>query len=65
MQEEIKIIKETKDMLEQIINIHNALCGISTKGEDTIVMAQCLMQLRQLAKELQSKEVKEDADDNT
>lgn len=54
-------------MLEQIVNIHNALCGISTKGEDTIVMAQCLMQLRQLAKELQSKneEVKEDADDNT
>jgi hypothetical protein len=54
-------------MLEQIVNIHNTLCEIKTCGEDTIKMAQCLVQLRQLATQLQSenKEVKEDADDNS
>lgn len=59
------IKKETKDMLEQIVRIHNLLCEINTKGDDTVKMAQCIMQLRQLATQLQSEEVKEDADDNS
>lgn len=52
-------------MLEQIVRVHNMLCEINTKGDDTIKMAQCLMQLRQLATQLQSEEVKEDADNNS
>lgn len=53
-------------MYEQIVRIHNTLCEISTKGDDTIKMAQCLMQLRQLATMIQQeKEEEEDADNNS
>ena len=54
-------------MQQELTNIHNALCQISTKGEDTITMAKCLLALRQLVQDLQKEnieEVKEDADNN-
>lgn len=35
-------------MKEQAINILNALLTISTKGEDTITMAQCLQGMHYL-----------------
>lgn len=32
----------TQFQLEQLIKIYNILTTISTKGEDTIIMAECL-----------------------
>lgn len=51
---------------QQLAEIHNALCQISTKGEDTITMAKCLITLRQLVQNMDnnSEEVTEDADNN-
>lgn len=44
--------------LEQLIRIYNTLLSVSTKGEDTIIMAQCLSAMRQVLTELQQ-DVKE------
>ena len=49
----------TKSQLEQLIRIYNTLTTISTKGEDTIIMADCLTTLRPLVLELQQ-EMKND-----
>lgn len=46
-------------MNEQLIQIHNALCEINTKGEDTITMARCLVTLRQVINDLQEEEKEE------
>lgn len=35
-------------MNEQLIRIYNTLSLISTKGEDTVAMAQCLLALKQI-----------------
>lgn len=32
--------------LQILVNIHNALFNISTKGEDTLIMAECLNTLK-------------------
>ena len=32
--------------LQILVNVHNALLSISTKGEDTLTMAQCLNTLK-------------------
>ena len=48
-----------KYQLEQLIRVYNTLTTISTKGEDTITMADCLITLRPLLLELQQ-EMKED-----
>ena len=32
--------------LQILVNIHNALYGVSTKGEDTLIMAECLNTLK-------------------
>lgn len=42
-----------KYQLEQLIRIYNTLTTISTKGEDTIAMADCLTAFRPLLLELQ------------
>ena len=34
-------------MKEKLINLHNAMLLIETKGENTIIMADCLKLLRQ------------------
>lgn len=43
-----------KQQLEQLIKIYNTLTTISTKGEDTLVMADCLRAFRYSISELQS-----------
>ena len=43
----------TKYQLEQLVRIYNTLTTISTKGEDTIIMADCLTAMRPLLLELQ------------
>ena len=48
-----------KSQLEQLIRIYNTLTTISTKGEDTLIMADCLNAFRPLLLELQQ-EMKKD-----
>ena len=45
--------------MEQLIQIYNMLLKISTKGEDTVFMAQCLISLKQYIEE-QREEYKND-----
>lgn len=49
----------TRFQLEQLIRIYNTLTTISTKGEDTLIMADCLNAFRPLLLELQE-EMKND-----
>ena len=46
----------SQNQLEQLIRIYNTLTTISTKGEDTIVMAECLSTLRPLLIQLQEQQ---------
>ena len=43
----------TQLQLNQLIRIYNTLTTVSTKGEDTIVMADCLKAFKQSIEELQ------------
>lgn len=43
----------TKQQAEQFINIYNALLRISTKGDDTKIMAQILASMESLADSIQ------------
>ena len=38
----------TREQLEQLARIYNTLMNISTKGEDTFVMADCLRAMEQV-----------------
>ena len=42
----------TIEQANQLINIYNALLQINTKGEDTIIMAECLISLKTLLPQL-------------
>lgn len=42
----------TREQLEQLARIYNTLLNISTKGEDTLVMADCLRALEQVVKQI-------------
>lgn len=42
-----------KEQLNQLIRIYNTLTTVSTKGEDTITMADCLRAFKQSIEELQ------------
>ena len=44
-------------MKEQLIRITNTLGLISTKGEDTIYMANCVQALRQLIETIPDEEI--------
>lgn len=46
--------------MEQLIRIYNTLGMISTKGDDTVLMAQCLMTLKQYIEEQDSKSKEEE-----
>ena len=46
-------------MLETLVDIHNILCEISVKGEDTIRMSRCLVTLRTLVSDLQKMQEEE------
>lgn len=40
-------MKITEEQLDQLIRIYNTLFEIQTKGEDTLIMADCLKALDQ------------------
>ena len=46
--------------MEQLIRIYNTLGMISTKGDDTVLMAQCLVTLKQYIEEQDSNVQKEE-----
>lgn len=53
-----------QEQITLLAQIYNALLNISTRGEDTLIMAQCLNALRPLVEEMQealknSQDVKE------
>lgn len=43
----------TQELLEQLIKTYNTLLLISTKGEDTMIMGQCLTSMRNILMEIQ------------
>lgn len=45
-----------QNQLDQLIRIYNTLTTISTKGEDTIIMAECLNAFRPLLLQLQEQQ---------
>ena len=42
-----------KNIIEQLVKIYNTLLLVSTKGEDTIIMGQCLGAFHQILTQLQ------------
>lgn len=38
----------TKEQLEQLTRIYNTMLNIGTKGEDTLIMSDCLRALEQV-----------------
>lgn len=46
--------------LKQLGKIYNTLTLISTKGDDTITMAECLKALRALYQEMKNKPIQEE-----
>ena len=38
----------TKEQLEQLTRIYNTLLNVGTKGEDTLIMADCIRALEQV-----------------
>ena len=38
----------TREQLEQLTRIYNTMLNIGTKGEDTLIMADCLRALQQV-----------------
>lgn len=49
-----------KNQLEQLIKIYNTLTMIYTKGEDTLIMADCLKAFRQSIYDLQTVVIQQD-----
>jgi hypothetical protein len=43
--------------LEQLIKIYNTLLMVSTKGEDTVIMGQCLNAMRDLLNQIQQEAI--------
>jgi hypothetical protein len=44
------------ELIQYLADIHNKLLTISTSGEDTITMAQCLLSLRDIVQNIQKEE---------
>lgn len=42
-----------QEYIDQLIKVYNTLFSITTKGEDTIIMGQCLTVMRDTLVELQ------------
>lgn len=42
----------TREQLEQLSRIYNTMLEIRTKGEDTLIMSDCLRALEQTIKEI-------------
>ena len=43
----------TQEQVNQFVRIYNTLCTVATRGEDTIVMGECLRAMQTLAQEIQ------------
>lgn len=43
----------TQEQMNQFVRIYNTLCTVATRGEDTIVMGECLRAMQTLAQEIQ------------
>lgn len=43
----------TQEQVNQFVRIYNTLCTVATRGEDTIVMGDCLRAMQTLAQEIQ------------
>lgn len=43
-------------MKNTLMNLHDALCTISTKGNDSITMGNCLILIRQTVSKLEQEE---------
>lgn len=43
----------TQEQVNQFVRIYNTLCTIATRGEDTIIMGDCLRAMQTLAQEIQ------------
>lgn len=46
-------MKITNEQLNQLIRIYNTFMGINTRGEDTLIMADCLRALQTFIGEVQ------------
>ena len=42
----------TKEQLEQLTRIYNTMLEVRTKGEDTLIMADCLRALEQVIQQV-------------
>lgn len=42
-----------QEHIDQLIKVFNTLLGVSTRGEDTIIMGQCLNAMRESLMEIQ------------
>ena len=42
------------EYIQQLIRIYNGLCTIETKGENTIVMGECLKAMQQVVNSMQA-----------
>ncbi len=42
----------SRDQLEQLVRIYNTLLNVSTRGEDTLIMADCLRALERVVKQI-------------
>lgn len=42
----------TREQLEQLARIYNTLLNISTRGEDTLIMADCIRALERVIKQI-------------
>ena len=55
----------TQELLEQLIKTYNTLLLISTKGEDTMIMGQCLTSMHNILMEMQKNMSNEIAENNS
>ena len=51
----------TKEQIEQLTRIYNTMLGIGTKGEDTLIMADCLRALEQVIVQINQQSVQKTA----
>ncbi len=50
----------TKEQLEQLARIYNTLLNVGTRGEDTLIMADCLRALEQVIKQINTATTEKD-----
>lgn len=53
-------MKITEEQLDQLIRIYNTLFEIQTKGEDTLIMADCLRALQETILSIKENDIKKE-----